>query len=33
MPIPHEEEASTQKSIGETGGGFDRIEPQKSVVS
>ena len=30
MPIPQDEEASTQKSMDEVTGGFDRVEPQKS---
>ena len=32
-PTPQEEEASTQKSVGEAGGGFVRSEPQKSAES
>ena len=31
--MPQEEEALTQKSVGETGGGFVRSEPQKSEAS
>jgi hypothetical protein len=33
MPIPHEDDASTQNSTGEAGGGLDNTEPQKSLVS
>lgn len=33
IPMPHEEEASTQNSIGEAGGGLVRNEPQKSADS
>jgi hypothetical protein len=33
MPIPQEDDASTQKSIGEMGGGLDNMEPQKSLAS
>jgi hypothetical protein len=33
IPMPHDDEASTQKLVGETGGGFDSFEPQKSEVS
>ena len=29
MPIPQDEKASTQKSMDEVTGGFDRVEPQK----
>ena len=32
-PTPHDEEASTQNSTGDTGGGLERIEPQKLAVS
>ena len=32
-PTPHDEEASTQNSTGETGGGFESTEPQKDDVS
>ena len=32
-PTPQEEEASTQKSVGEAGGGFVRSEPQKCAES
>ena len=31
MPIPQDEEASTQNSMEDVGGGFDNDEPQKSV--
>ena len=33
IPMPQEEEASTQKSTGEVGGGLDRTDPQKSLES
>jgi hypothetical protein len=32
-PMPHEDEASTQKPIGEAVGGLERVEPQKDKVS
>ena len=32
-PIPQEDDASTQNSIGEMGGGFDREEPQNGRES
>ena len=33
IPIPQEEEASTQNSMGDTEGGLDNKEPQKLVDS
>lgn len=33
IPMPHDDEASTQKSIEEVTGGFDRKEPQNSEES
>ena len=33
IPMPHEEEASTQNSTDKGGGGFDSTEPQKGERS
>jgi hypothetical protein len=33
MPIPQDVEASTQNSIIDVGGGFDKEDPQKSAES